>query len=90
MIEQPTTETPDAEVSAPDPPQMGVQITTNGLILTLPITLHLPEEAVNQVVRQWIATHPALADELIEQHIAGLKMKQQLMQDIKRSRNDEH
>ena len=62
------------------PQGMNIQITPQ------PITLIIDEASMDQMVSQWLATHPALFDELVKQRVTQKKTELAIIRDIRSSR----
>jgi len=51
-----------------------------------PINLVIDEASMDQMVSQWLATRPALFDELVKQRVTQKKTELAIIRDIKSSR----
>jgi hypothetical protein len=75
-------------------PQTTVQLTQESLIISvnlapgLSITAGIGAETVSQICQQWVLNHEELRNELIAQSIQVKRGQLELIQSIKRSRND--
>ena len=62
------------------PQSMNIQITPQ------PITLVIDEASMDQMVTQWLASRPALFDELVKKRVTQKKTELAIIRDIKSSR----
>ena len=62
------------------PQSMNIQITPQ------PITLVIDEANMDQMVKEWLANHPELFDELVKQRVTQKKTELAIISDIKSSR----
>ncbi len=62
------------------PQSMNIQITPQ------PITLVIDEANMDQMVKEWLANHPELFDELVKQRVTQKKTELAIIRDIKSSR----
>src|SRR5260221_449903 len=70
--------------------QVAINMGAQGMTISIvPQTLNLTlnEDGMNQMVMQWLATHPALMDELIRQRVAQKKTELAIITDIRSKRN---
>lgn len=69
--------------------QVAINLGAQGMTISIvPQTLNLTlnEDGMNQMVMQWLATHPALMDELIRQRVAQKKTELAIITDIRGSK----
>ncbi len=62
------------------PQSMNIQIAPQ------PINLAIDEANMNQMVKEWLANHPALFDELVKQRLAQKQTELAIIRDIHSSR----
>ena len=62
------------------PQSMNIQITPQ------PITLVIDEASMDQMATQWLASRPALFDELVKQRVTQKKTELAIIRDIRSSR----
>lgn len=67
---------------------VGMQITTQGAVLSFPVQLGLSNEAMKQLVRSYLQAHPEEVQEIAKEAIAQKQQELAFIQMIKRSRND--
>lgn len=89
MIDQ--QQSPQAQDAPAQGPQMQVamQLTPQGLTLTvapMPITIGLPEEVMHQVVKQWLATHDALLQEIVRESVAAKRQQLEIIRHVNASK----
>ena len=80
---------------APTPPQgpqvqVALNMTPQGLAITMapaPITINLPEEVMAQLVKQWLATHEALLQEIVRETAAQKRKEIEIIQHVRNSKN---
>lgn len=81
-------------VPPPQGPQVAINLTPQALLISVipaQINIGLGDDAMNQLCRQWLASHPALADELLQQRVEQLrnvKKEMALITTIRRSSHD--
>jgi hypothetical protein len=80
--------------TAPEqPPQpqvaININVTPQGLVLAIaqqPINLVIDEAGMNQMVVQWLASHPALFDELVKQQLTKKQTELAIIKNIRESK----
>ncbi len=78
--------------TTPEQPAQGhvaINMTPQSMTIQIapqPINLVLDEANMNQMVTQWLATHPDLFDELVKQRVAQKKTELAIIRDIRSSR----
>ena len=68
--------------------QLGMQVTPQGVILSFPVTLTLDNAAATQFVKQFLAYHPELVQEIAREALAQKQQELQFLQMVRKSRND--
>ena len=76
----------DEQEAAQVQAQIAINVSQQSMTIMIaqqPLHLTIDENGMNQMVTQWLATHPALFDELIKQRLAQKKTELAIIQDIR-------
>ena len=62
---------------------MGISIGQDGVLIQVPLNIPLPESLMNQIVRDWLKTHPTLLMELAAEAVTARKRELAIITDIR-------
>lgn len=82
---------PEENGTTPEQPQghINISVTPQGMTLSImptPINLVIDEVGMNRMVAEWLATHPALFDEIVKSRVAQKKTELAIIRNIKDTR----
>jgi hypothetical protein len=79
--------TPEQQAQAPG--HINISVSPQGMVLSItqaPINLVIDEAGMNQMVTEWLTTHPALFDQLVKQQLTKKQTELALIKNIRESR----
>ena len=68
---------------------IAINVSPQGMTLSImppPINMTIDEAGMNQMVTEWLATHPALFDELVKKQLTKKQTELALIKNIRESR----
>lgn len=72
------------------PAQVMMNLTPQGLVFQItpaPLHVQINEDIMNQMVRQWLATHEALMQEIVKEQVQVKRGQLRLIQNIRQTKN---
>lgn len=81
-------EQPGQPLPAPPQSNLDINIVPGGAVLTFPVQLGMDNVTMKQLVKQYLAAHPELVQEIAREAIVQRQQELKFIQMINRSRND--